>query len=730
MALVSTDAQGQAQVHWTLGTRGGAGRNRVDVNAPGVVGGVVVTATGLAGVPDKVNIDAGNLQFGVVGRDLPRPLVAVVTDAGHNRLQGVPVTFRVAAGGGSFAGQNTVVVETDAYGRALTAFRLGIEVGRDNNIVEATFEANPGSPAVFAASGQTAGDPGATRVSGVVLDNTDRPILGVSVRLEETALMTRTDDTGRFTIAGAPVGRVRMIVDGGTAERPGTWPSLEYELVTIPGQDNTVGMPIYLLPIDLARGVFVDETRGGTISLEDLPGFSLTIAPGSATFPGGSKSGVVSVTLVHADKVPMVPNFGQQPRFIVTIQPAGVRFDPPAAMTMPNVEGLAPGEVTEMYSFDHDLGMFVSIGTATVSPDGSVLRSDPGVGVIEGGWHCGGNPAAAGGAASVSVTITSSDPQKLKKDETKPLTAAGGPQPGSYSWSTDRPDIISFVSPTSGPGASSVTIKALKPGKARVTVVYTCESGASDQDDINVLVASPDVTVVAWVDKRGPEAARQALEGQAGFLLKLDLQGPLAFATCGATLLTWSLGIPIDLLSDTDRRYANAFLLAHSGNDEPAAQIDPASVQGGGDYRLFNRLQAVIDPDEAQFEYLQQAAVVGSTPNPCPLGPSADGEAHPNNGANGFTTSGAGLYQLAEGRLGSLGQKVNKTLNGGTTPWIWSVIRFNMQAELDPSAIDHAIFPTYYLYEDGKLIATFPQANHELFIALTDTYQRLPSEIP
>jgi hypothetical protein len=105
---------------------------------------------------------------------------------------------------------------------------------------------------------------------------------------------------------------------------------------------------------------------------------------------------VVSVTIVHSDKVPMVPNFGQQPRFIVTIQPPGTRFDPPARMSLPNVEGLAPGEVTELYSFDHDLGHFVSIGPATVSEDGSVIVSNPGVGVLKAGWHCGGTPGLTG----------------------------------------------------------------------------------------------------------------------------------------------------------------------------------------------------------------------------------------------------------------------------------------------------------------------------------------------
>jgi hypothetical protein len=124
---------------------------------------------------------------------------------------------------------------------------------------------------------------------------------------------------------------------------------------------------------------------------------------------------------VHPDKVPMVPNFGQQPRFIVTIQPPGVRFDPPAAVTHPNVDGLAPGEKTELYSFDHDMGSFVATGTATVSEDGTVIRSDPGVGIVKGGWHCGGNPSVGG------TTHNCPDCQKCVNNRCEPDLAAGDP---------------------------------------------------------------------------------------------------------------------------------------------------------------------------------------------------------------------------------------------------------------------------------------------------------------
>ena len=246
----------------------------------------------------------------------------------------------------------------------------------------------------------------------MVLDNTDLPVQGVTLRLEGIGVQAVTDEQGQFTMANVPVGSLVLLVDGTTTTREGSWPQLEFDVVTIAGRDNTLGRPIYLLPLDEESVIFVDETTGGTLFINHLPGFSLTVAPGSVTFPSDdSKSGVVSVTLVHADKVPMAPAFGQQPRFVVTIQPAGAHFDPPAPITVPNTDGLQPGEVTEMYSFDHDLGQFVSIGTGTVDETGAVIASDPGVGILKAGWHCSGNPAPTGSCCDCEDCQTCSNDQ-------------------------------------------------------------------------------------------------------------------------------------------------------------------------------------------------------------------------------------------------------------------------------------------------------------------------------
>ncbi len=399
-AAVVTGADGTASVQFTLGHRAGVGAQSVVAEAAGFAGPAVFSATALPGDPALVVVDSGGEQIGLAGRPLPRPLIAAVTDSGFNRLAGVPVRFSVVQGAGTLdSGAAEEVVTTDTDGRAIAQLTLGPDEGISNHVVEARVDGLQDSPvASWTASGMTAGDPAQTAVRGVVLDNTNLPVPGATVRIRDTSILTQTDDGGYFRIQPAPVGTFYLIVDGSTVTRSGSWPDLELEVTTIPGREKTLPMPVYLLPIDLPNGIFVSETQGGTLTLPGIPGFALEIQPGSVTFPNGSKSGVVSVTMVHSDRVPMTPNFGQQPRLIVTIQPAGARFDPPARLTFPNVEGLAPGEVTDLYSFDHDLGHFVSIGPGTVSEDGSLIVANPGVGIVKAGWHCCGNPASSGTA--------------------------------------------------------------------------------------------------------------------------------------------------------------------------------------------------------------------------------------------------------------------------------------------------------------------------------------------
>lgn len=490
--VVNSNASGQASVRWVLGNRSGVGCNVVEVTATGYAGRTDFIAEALLGPAAQINVEANNNQVGQTGQPLRQPLTVVVIDAGSNRKQGVPVTFTVTEGGGVFDnGQATFTTNTNSDGRASVRLVLGPADGLDNNRVTANFPGNPGPAATFVATGLTPGPPANTAVSGVVLDNTDQPIEGVTLSISGTALTTTSNAQGQFRLQGVPVGHVQFTANGSTTTRPGAWPTLEYELTTVSGRDNTLGMPIYLLPLDLGNGVPVDETRGGVLTLPNFPGFKLEIAPGSVTFPGGARSGLISVTAVHADRVPMTPGFGQQPRFIVTVQPANAIFDPPARLTLPNTDSLPPGAITEMYSFDHDIRQFVAIGTGHVSEEGSVIISDPGIGIVKAGWHCGGNPqeVAAGITSTVTVDKATVD---VQVDATEQVTATGNPTPphdSPFEWvkdfndaagaaipTEDRGDATLTPAPTVSGNSSTASIKGVKCGKVGLKVRYRCKS--------------------------------------------------------------------------------------------------------------------------------------------------------------------------------------------------------------------------------------------------------------
>jgi hypothetical protein len=409
--IVHTAADGTAHALWIAGSRSGAGSNRAEATATGFDGAGVFTGSGIPGAAAEIHLDNGAGQTGATGQALTFPFIVVATDNGHNRLGGVPVTFEVREGGGSFNGGSSVTVTTDSDGRALALLALGPAPGYDNNLVAVTA---PGSvrPVVFTASAKVPGAVADTKITGIVLDNANRPIAGATMRLYQyyqannsnvpvpVGTPVVTDAQGQFVMLQAPVGTFKLVADGTTANSGSiAYPSVEYDLDTVSGQTNTIGSPIYLPVLDTVNRLCVSDTLGGTLTIPSVPGFALTVAAGSATFPGGARSGCITVTPVHGDKVPMVPGFGQQPRFVVTIQPVGTTFNPPAQISIPNVDGLSPHQITEMYSYDHDLSAFIAIGTGSVSADGSVIKSDPGVGVMKAGWHCGGNPNPTGAAA-------------------------------------------------------------------------------------------------------------------------------------------------------------------------------------------------------------------------------------------------------------------------------------------------------------------------------------------
>jgi glucodextranase-like protein/Big-like domain-containing protein len=389
---VPTDGSGRASVLFTLGDTAGEGNNRVLATAIGVAGEADFGASALTQPAARIAMSMGDHQRGAVGQPLPMPLLAIVLDADGNPVPGIDVTFTVVKGNGALEGGPSVVRRTDMDGNARAVLTLGLEPGINNNVVSASFEGLAGLPATFTSSGVAPGNPADTRFSGVVLDNALTPIPGVEVSIGNTSLKAVTDEQGQFLIQNAPVGHIHIHIDASHATRPETFPPLAFETVTIAGQNNTLGQSILLPRLATENSKVVGGPQDVTLTMPGVEGLSLTVFANSATFPGGARTGTLTISQVHLDKVPMAPpngNLFMAPAW--SIQPPGVHFDPPARITIPN-NGLPPGRVIDIFQFDHELNQFIKIGQGTVSEDGALITADAGFGILSAGWGGGAPP--------------------------------------------------------------------------------------------------------------------------------------------------------------------------------------------------------------------------------------------------------------------------------------------------------------------------------------------------
>jgi hypothetical protein len=221
---------------------------------------------------------------------------------------------------------------------------------------------------------------------------------------------------------------------------------------------------------------------------------------------------------------------------------------------------------------------------------------------------------------------------------------------------------------------------------------------------------SPAITIIAWVDPTALDLARLA-NGANPDGANANLVRNLNSYDCSIEIGSWAFfKDPVDINSQTDRNYANAWLVLNSANTPPPNSINPQTlIKSTNTFRLFN-----------DFGGSNSAGPqVGSTPDPCRflgnLVPGiGDGQPSIYMGKSGQSSSGL-TYKIAEGRIGSVGQSGSQTINvGRTVPWIYSVIEFDSSG--NPTYSDRATFPTYSVYYNGQLQYTFPQSSVSDFV--------------
>jgi len=117
----TTDSNGNASTTYTVPQKAGTYTLTATLTVNGVVSGSLTTsATATPGAGVKIAASSGSKQTGAVGFDLPKPIVALVTDAYKNDIPGVTVTF-TSNKGGVFNPSSAI---TGANGMASTVLQL------------------------------------------------------------------------------------------------------------------------------------------------------------------------------------------------------------------------------------------------------------------------------------------------------------------------------------------------------------------------------------------------------------------------------------------------------------------------------------------------------------------------------------------------------------------------------------------------------------------------------
>ncbi len=359
-------------------------------------------AVGGIGLATFLRINMGHNQTGVIGQPLPNALIVKVTDAEGAPVPAVPVTFTPIGGNPTFMAQpgatladGTATVNTDASGFASIGVILGAGAEGDHKLM-ATFPGFRGLPPIFTEHQVPAPAPGSpTSLVGVIYDEEFKPVPGVTVEIRDASLSAATGPDGRFRfLSGVPSGRITVHLRGDTANVPGKVypPSLPIFFQVVAGIENRQDGPIFLPAIDGTSFLDVSPTQGGTLTSNKLPGLALEVGPGQYTFPDGSKTGRLFVSVIEPSNVPMALPNGLFSMKMISFAPGGGTFNPPARLTMPNVNNLPPGAQSLMYSYSHRFQDWDLLGSGTVSADGTVIVSDPGVGIKESAWHGDASP--------------------------------------------------------------------------------------------------------------------------------------------------------------------------------------------------------------------------------------------------------------------------------------------------------------------------------------------------
>ncbi len=259
----------------------------------------------------------------------------------------------------------------------------------------------------------------------------------ITVDGQETELFALTDPMGNFRLEPAPVGRFFVHINGQTATNavpPGAYyPFVGKAWESVASQETNIGnVFLPLVAADTLQAVSQTQDTEITFPSEvlkqnpELAGVSIMVPADSLFANDGTRGGMVGIAPVAPDRLPGQLPSGLELPLVITVQTSGAtNFDVPVPVCFPNLPDpvtgapLDPGTENALLSFNHDTGRWEHVGPMTVSDDGQLICTDPGVGIRAPGWHGSGpapvepppppDPPQCGGTAAVGTTAGDGD---------------------------------------------------------------------------------------------------------------------------------------------------------------------------------------------------------------------------------------------------------------------------------------------------------------------------------
>jgi RHS repeat-associated protein len=222
-----------------------------------------------------------------------------------------------------------------------------------------------------------------TRVSGVIQAADQTPLADAKVAIGPVTTTTAADGSFTLDLGSGPTAD-SLTVFGDQIAGALSYPRITEPLSLFVGHalyssvNNALTRPIYLTPVDTANAVMIDPSKDITVTTPAIPGARLVVRAGTLLNSDGTLySGPLSLQAISPDRTPVPLPADVNPVELYTIQPAGLIFKQPPAISLPNPGGYKPGVAMALSQQDSNTGQFNAVGDGNVSPDGKTVNSGP-----------------------------------------------------------------------------------------------------------------------------------------------------------------------------------------------------------------------------------------------------------------------------------------------------------------------------------------------------------------